>query len=130
MDRDLLANMETGRAAVEAEGFENNGLASHVLATCKLSERALERDGRGAFTQALLTLLRDSTIRHHGNGVELGKVCKGLYLHVMSKILTSWEIFHQALQRKLFDFRSVKKSREVSNSMTISHKLCMFCQLH
>jgi hypothetical protein len=64
MDGNILGNMKSSRAAIEAKGYENYGLASHVLlAACKLSERALERDGRGAFTQALLKLLRDSTIR-------------------------------------------------------------------
>ncbi|KZV93491.1 hypothetical protein EXIGLDRAFT_43125 [Exidia glandulosa HHB12029] len=53
------------RHAKVASGHESSGLASHVLlAACSQMESAQECNGRGFFTQALLTLLRDENVRN------------------------------------------------------------------
>ncbi|SJL15629.1 uncharacterized protein ARMOST_19132 [Armillaria ostoyae] len=57
--QDLLHDTEPdARASVVAKGFEKTGLLSHVLlSACKHGQEAGERDGRGIFTSALLSLL-------------------------------------------------------------------------
>ncbi|KAK0187316.1 caspase domain-containing protein [Armillaria mellea] len=47
-------------AIVAAKGYEKTGLISHVLlSACKHGQEASEKDGHGAFTAALLSLLRE-----------------------------------------------------------------------
>ncbi|KAK0187314.1 hypothetical protein F5146DRAFT_985418 [Armillaria mellea] len=57
--QDLLRDIEPdARGCVVAKGFEKTGLLSHVLlSACKHRQEAGERDGRGVFTSALLSLL-------------------------------------------------------------------------
>lgn len=44
---------------MESSGFENTGLRSHMLlAACSSLQVALESNGRGHFTRALLALLQ------------------------------------------------------------------------
>ncbi len=51
------------RAIVAAEGYEKSGLLSHVLLSArKHGQEAGERDGHGAFTLALLSLLKKSGV--------------------------------------------------------------------
>ncbi|PBK59425.1 hypothetical protein ARMSODRAFT_945614 [Armillaria solidipes] len=59
--QDLLHDIEPdARASVVAKGFEKTGLLSHMLlSACKHGQEAGERDGRGVFTSALLSLLRE-----------------------------------------------------------------------
>ncbi|PBK59428.1 hypothetical protein ARMSODRAFT_899249 [Armillaria solidipes] len=62
--QDLLHDIEPdARASVVAKGFETTGLSSHVLlSACKRGQEAGERDGRGAFTSALLSLLQQNDL--------------------------------------------------------------------
>ncbi len=62
--QNLLHEIEPdARASDVAKGFEKTGLLSHVLlAACKHGQEAGERDGRGVFTSALLSLLREKGI--------------------------------------------------------------------
>ncbi|PBK66463.1 hypothetical protein ARMSODRAFT_1021270 [Armillaria solidipes] len=62
--QDLLHGIEPdARASVVAKGFEKTGLLSHVLlSACKHGQEAGERDGRGVFTSALLSLLREKGV--------------------------------------------------------------------
>ncbi|KAF5342908.1 hypothetical protein D9758_015402 [Tetrapyrgos nigripes] len=54
------SDLESSRASAIAKGSENTGLRSHVLlAACLPNQDAKERHGSGAFTSALLTLLRE-----------------------------------------------------------------------
>ncbi|KAG9102293.1 hypothetical protein FS749_009633 [Ceratobasidium sp. UAMH 11750] len=49
----------SSRASVVLTGFAHRGLRSHILlAACMASEVAWEREGRGAFTSAILSILR------------------------------------------------------------------------
>jgi hypothetical protein len=51
------------RDMVDAKGHENSGLSSHVLlAATSSGEKAREKDNRGIFTRALLTLLRTESL--------------------------------------------------------------------
>ncbi|KAK0471053.1 caspase domain-containing protein [Armillaria novae-zelandiae] len=61
---DLLHDIEPdAHASFVAKGFEKAGLLSHVLLTaCKQGQEATERDGHGAFTSALLSLLRQNDV--------------------------------------------------------------------
>ncbi|KAK0234529.1 hypothetical protein EDD85DRAFT_922629 [Armillaria nabsnona] len=62
--QDLLHDIEPdARASDVAKGFEKSGLLSHVLlAACNHGQEAGERDGRGVFTSALLSLLREKGV--------------------------------------------------------------------
>ncbi|KZV91913.1 hypothetical protein EXIGLDRAFT_718838 [Exidia glandulosa HHB12029] len=63
----ILPSLEDdgSRHATVAFGHESSGLSSHVLlAACSRMESAQECNGRGFFTQALLTLLRDANVRN------------------------------------------------------------------
>ncbi|KAK0440562.1 hypothetical protein EV421DRAFT_1815745 [Armillaria borealis] len=62
--QDLLHDIEPdARASVVAKGFEKTGLLSHVLlSACKHGQEAGERGGRGVFTSALLSLLREKGV--------------------------------------------------------------------
>ncbi|KAK0234488.1 hypothetical protein EDD85DRAFT_774432 [Armillaria nabsnona] len=62
--QNLLRDIEPdSRASDVAKGFDKTGLLSHVLlAACKHGQEAGERDGRGVFTSALLSLLREKGI--------------------------------------------------------------------
>ncbi|KAF5331748.1 hypothetical protein D9758_017194 [Tetrapyrgos nigripes] len=54
------SDLESSRISAIAKGSENVGLQSHVLLTaCLPHQEAKERHGAGAFTSALLTLLRE-----------------------------------------------------------------------
>jgi hypothetical protein len=64
VDKDVL--VEGHRGMVTTPGSEKTGLASHVLlAACSADGPARETGGRGVFTQALLSLLRDPDTRLH-----------------------------------------------------------------
>jgi hypothetical protein len=64
VDDDILD--ESNRAMVAAPGSEKTALSSHVLLAASSADgSARETGGRGAFTQALLTLLRDPDIPLH-----------------------------------------------------------------
>jgi hypothetical protein len=61
LDEDLIS--DGGRMIGDADGCENSGLASHILlAAASCYEQAREKQGRGVFTQALLTLLRNTPL--------------------------------------------------------------------
>ncbi|PBK59440.1 hypothetical protein ARMSODRAFT_899250 [Armillaria solidipes] len=62
--QDFLHDIEPdARASVVAKGFEKSGLLSHVLlSACKHGQEAGERGGRGVFTSALLSLLREKGV--------------------------------------------------------------------
>ncbi|KAK0440552.1 caspase domain-containing protein [Armillaria borealis] len=59
--QDLLYDIEPdARASVVAKGFETKGMFSHVLlSACQAEQTAKEKHGRGVFTSALLSLLRE-----------------------------------------------------------------------
>ncbi|SJL06455.1 uncharacterized protein ARMOST_09792 [Armillaria ostoyae] len=51
------------RESVVAKGFEKTGLLSHVLlSACQAEQTAMEKHGRGVFTSALLSLLREKGV--------------------------------------------------------------------
>ncbi|KAG7440927.1 uncharacterized protein BT62DRAFT_909410 [Guyanagaster necrorhizus] len=51
------------RSSSTAQGFERTGLSSHMLlSACKQGQEAREADGHGAFTSALLSLLKKSGV--------------------------------------------------------------------
>ncbi|SJL15635.1 uncharacterized protein ARMOST_19139 [Armillaria ostoyae] len=62
--QDLLHDIEPdARASVVAKGFEKTGLLSHVLlSACQAEQTAMEKYGRGVFTSALLSLLREGGV--------------------------------------------------------------------
>jgi hypothetical protein len=60
---DLLEELPGTRATSIAEGFQTSGLLSHVLlAACTKEQTAKERQGRGAFTQAILALWKKESV--------------------------------------------------------------------
>ncbi|KAK0440556.1 hypothetical protein EV421DRAFT_2036766 [Armillaria borealis] len=61
--QDLLHDIEPdARASVVAKGFEKTGLLSHVLLSGQAEQTAMEKYGRGVFTSALLSLLREKGV--------------------------------------------------------------------
>ncbi|KAK0452948.1 caspase domain-containing protein [Desarmillaria tabescens] len=64
--KDLLRGIKPDvphRASVVTKGFEKSGLSSHVLlSACKAEQSAWEKGQRGAFTSALLSLLRTNGV--------------------------------------------------------------------
>ncbi|PBK59426.1 hypothetical protein ARMSODRAFT_797871 [Armillaria solidipes] len=63
--QDLLHNIphDKARAIVAAQGCEKTALLSHVLlSACMRGQEARERDGHGAFTSALLSLLKKNGV--------------------------------------------------------------------
>ncbi|KAK0187313.1 caspase domain-containing protein [Armillaria mellea] len=62
--QDLLGDIEPdARASAVAKGFEKTGLLSHVLlSACQAEQTAMEKHGRGVFTAALLSLLREKGV--------------------------------------------------------------------
>ncbi|KAJ7232711.1 caspase domain-containing protein, partial [Mycena rebaudengoi] len=60
---DVLHDDTSSRASSIAQGFQTTGLRSHVLlAACMQGQEAKERQGHGAFTSALLRLLREEGV--------------------------------------------------------------------
>jgi len=58
LDQEIWGVLVASRSANIAPGFLHSGLRSHVLlAACGANELAMEVDGRGFFTQALLEVL-------------------------------------------------------------------------
>ena len=61
--QDLLHDIADARASAVATGFEKSGLLSHVLlSACQAEQTAKEKHGRGVFTSALLSLLREKGV--------------------------------------------------------------------
>ncbi|KAG8721139.1 hypothetical protein FRC08_015437, partial [Ceratobasidium sp. 394] len=63
-DKHIIRKPDTSsRATVIPTGFAHRGLRSHVLlAACMASEVAWEREGRGAFTSAILSILKNAGV--------------------------------------------------------------------
>jgi hypothetical protein len=59
VDQDIFRRKGT-RSITVSNGFQHGGFASHVLlAACAANERAVEENGRGAFTRVFLDVIKE-----------------------------------------------------------------------
>lgn len=126
--QDLLHDIPRGksRAIVAAKGYEKTGLLSHMLiSACKHGQEASERDGHGAFTSALLSLLKKSgvdkltyadVIAHLPDLPGQNPQCEGVY---KSRYLFNSKVLSP--QRKLYPIRSSDKPGQYTLEVGEAH---------